>query len=88
MRNEARVGPFTVGGQPSEDDLRRFAASGHSTVINVRMPDEEGQLDKTTIDAVGVDYTEVPYTSATLSAEHVRRVREAVDQAGGTVLIY
>jgi len=52
------------------------------------MPDEEGQLDKTTIDAVGVDYAEVPYTSATLSAEHVRRVREAVDRAGGTVLIY
>ncbi len=88
MTNESRVGSFTVGGQPSEADLRRLANSGHGTVINVRMPDEPGQLDKKTIDAVGVDYIEIPYTSATLTAEHVRRVCEAVDAAAGSVLIY
>ena len=89
MTNESRVGSFTVGGQPSEADLRRLATSGHDTVINVRMPDEPGQLDKETIDAVGVEYyIEVPYTSATLTAEHVRTVREAADAAGGSVLIH
>jgi protein tyrosine phosphatase (PTP) superfamily phosphohydrolase (DUF442 family) len=88
MNNERRVGAFTVGGQPSEDDLRRLKASGHGAVVNVRMPDEPEQVDESTIKALGLEYASVPFTGPTLSAAHVRRIRDAVDKAGGSVLIH
>ncbi|HXF33952.1 MAG TPA: sulfur transferase domain-containing protein [Candidatus Acidoferrales bacterium] len=88
MNNEGRVGAFTIGGQPSEADLRRLQSSGHQTVINVRMPEEPGQLDAAAIEGLGLEYVSIPYTGATLNADHVRLVREAVDAAGGSVLIH
>ena len=88
MVNEKRIGAITIGGQPSEDDLQRLKASGHGAVINVRMPDEPDQVDESTFDALGLDYASVPFTGPTLSAAHVQRVCEAVDKAGGTVLIH
>lgn len=88
MNNEKRVGAFTIGGQPSEDDLRRLKQQGHGAVINVRMPDEPDQVDESTIKALGLEYASIPFTGPTLSAAHVQRICEAVDQAGGTVLIH
>lgn len=88
MINEARVGAFTVAGQPTEKEFRDLKAAGYTTVVNVRMPEEPGQIDGPSIEAHGLDYVSVPYTGASLSTEHVWKVREAVDAAGGSVLIH
>jgi uncharacterized protein (TIGR01244 family) len=88
MLNEAKIGDITVAGQPTEAELGALKGGGFSTVINVRMPDEPGQVDRAAIEAAGLTYASVPYTGATLNAEHVRQVREAVDAAGGSVLIH
>jgi uncharacterized protein (TIGR01244 family) len=88
MLNEAKVGGILVAGQPTEAELKALKQSGYTTVINVRMPEEPGQVDRAAIEAAGLDYAAVPYTGATLNAEHVRQVREAVDAAGGSVLIH
>lgn len=88
MINESRVGSFTVGGQPSEEDLQRLASAGHAFVVNVRMPDEPGQIDAQRIAALGLDYASVPFTGPTLTVDHLKRAREAVDAARGTVLIH
>jgi uncharacterized protein (TIGR01244 family) len=88
MRNEARVGAFTVAGQPTADEVRALKGAGYSTVINVRMPQEPGQLDVPEFGAAGLDYVSIPYTGDTLTADHVRQVRAAVDAAGGSVLIH
>jgi protein tyrosine phosphatase (PTP) superfamily phosphohydrolase (DUF442 family) len=88
MLNEAKVGGFTVAGQPTEDELQALKQSGCSLVLNVRMPDEPGQVDGQTIESCGLSYASVPFTGPTLTAEHVRKIREAVDAAGGSVLIH
>lgn len=88
MRNEARVGTFVVAGQPTEDEVRGLAAAGYSTVVNVRMPDEPGQLDPAAIVAAGIDYATVPYTGATMAPEHVDAIKEAIAGAKGPVLIH
>ena len=88
MRNEAKIGPFTVAGQPSDDEIRTLKGAGYSLIINNRMPDEPGQEDPATVKASGLDYVSIPYTGPTLSAEHVRRMRDAVDKAEGSVLIH
>jgi len=88
MLNEAKIGSFTVAGQPTEDELQSLKESGCSLVLNVRMPDEPGQVDQQTIESLGLKYASVPYTGPTLNAEHVRKVRELVDAAGGPVLIH
>lgn len=88
MINESQVGSFTVGGQPSEEDLKRLASAGVSSVVNVRMPDEPGQVDAQRIVALGLDYASIPFTGPTLTVDHLKRASEAVDGAKGSVLIH
>ena len=87
MNNEAHVGSFTVGGQPSEADLRRLVDAGHKTVINVRMPDELPSPEQPKIPS-GVEYHDVPLNGATISASHVARVRDALAASKGTALVH
>ncbi len=90
MLNESRVGEITVAGQPTADEIRGLRAAGYTTVVNLRMPDEyePPQVDEATIRACGLSYAHVPLTGPTLSAEHIRKVREAVEAADGSVLVH
>ena len=85
MKNEARIGRITVGGQPSshESSGGRFSA-----VVNLRLPDEEGNTTEADLRGSSVAYTPVPFTSETLSTEHVLAVRKAGDAAAGEVLVH
>lgn len=88
MRNEAKIGPFTVAGQPTEAEVRALKGAGYGMIINNRMPDEQGQEDPAAVKAAGLEYVSIPYTGGTLSAEHVAQMRAAVERAQGSVLIH
>lgn len=83
MIKEARVGTIVVGGQPDAADLRRFG-----TVVNVRLPDEEGNTTARDVAGTGIAYHEVPLTADTLTAGHIERVKAALAGASGDVLIH
>ena len=81
MKNEATIGNVTVAGQPTDDELRGLRAQGYSTVINIRMPEELSEPEAPKVEAAGLRYVSVPFTVETLTADHVRRIREAIEGA-------
>ena len=83
MNKETRIGSIVVGGQPSAADLQRFG-----TVVNVRLPDEEGNTSARDLAGSSIAYHEVPLTAATMTPEHIKRVIAALDAATGDVLIH
>ncbi len=85
MKNEATIDGITVGGQPTAEEL---TSGRFGTVINVRRHEEAGN-DSAAILADGtIGYTAVPYTADTITKDDIVRVRKAVDEAGGPVLIH
>jgi protein tyrosine phosphatase (PTP) superfamily phosphohydrolase (DUF442 family) len=85
MKNEATIGGITVGGQPSEAELR---SGRFGTVVNIRGDAEEGNVTGAVLAGTDVAYTSVPWTIDTVTAADIVRVREAVDAADGPVLIH
>lgn len=85
MNREAVIGGITIGGQPSPEELRsgRFAH-----VVNIRLRDEDGNLTSEALAGTPVGYTESPWTAATVTAEDIERIAEAVAGATGDVLIH
>jgi protein tyrosine phosphatase (PTP) superfamily phosphohydrolase (DUF442 family) len=85
MKNETKIGPITIAGQPSADELRegRF-----ETIVNIRRDDEAGNITAETLAGTGVQYAHVPFTSDTVTAEDIDRIGEAVDAAKGPVLVH
>jgi len=85
MKNEAKIGDITVGGQPSREEL----LSGRFTsVINIRTASEEGNDTAAVLAGSGIAYTHVPWTIETVRIEDIEKVRAAVDAADGPVLIH
>ncbi len=85
MKNETVIGGITVGGQPSADELR---AGRFQTIVNVRRDEEVGNVTGDALAGTDVAYAAVPFTSDTVTAADIVRVREAVDAASGPVLIH
>jgi len=85
MKNEATIGGITVGGQPSHDELRsgRFAH-----VVNIRGAGEEGNDSESALAGGDVQYTHVPWTIDTVTAEDIDRIERAVSDANGAVLVH
>jgi protein tyrosine phosphatase (PTP) superfamily phosphohydrolase (DUF442 family) len=81
VRNEATIAGITVAGQPTDEELRALKAQGYSTVINVRMEGEQDEDERPKVEAAGLRYVWIPYNIQTLTADHVRQVREAIDSA-------
>jgi protein tyrosine phosphatase (PTP) superfamily phosphohydrolase (DUF442 family) len=85
MKNETVIGGITIGGQPSQQEL---ASGRFTTVVNIRRPEEEGNITADALAGSDVAYTSVPYTSDTVTAEDIDRIREAVGDGSGEVLIH
>ena len=81
MKNEETIGGITVAGQPTDAELAGLRAQGYSTVINVRMPEEQDEPEAPKVEAAGLRYVSVPFTVQTLTADHVKRIREALEAA-------
>ncbi len=89
--NYTRVSPqLAASGQPSAEALPKLGALGFKTVINLRMPGEDGPKDeKSVVEAQGLRYVHVPVTGATLSLADVAAVEKVLgDPASGPVLLH
>lgn len=86
---EPRPGLFT-GGVPTARDLAALRAHGVRTVIDLRGPDERTQRDsQAAAQALGLRYdTLVVEGAQDLTRENAERLRQALDDADGQVLLY
>lgn len=85
IRNEATIGGIVVAGQPTPEELR---SGRFSHVINVRPDDEPGNITAAALEGSGVGYTHIPYTAATLTAEHVHRIRDVLAAEPGPTILH
>lgn len=85
MKNETVIGGMTVGGQPTREEL---TSGRFGTIVNIRLPEEPGNISREALAGSDVDYQDVPYTGDTVTGEDIDRIGEIVDRAGGPVLIH
>jgi uncharacterized protein (TIGR01244 family) len=83
----------TVGGQPTVDDLRELRAQGFVAVVNLRTDGEAGQplspeSEGFAAHEVGLAYQHLPVAIPQLDADHVRRLRDAIQAASGPVYVH
>lgn len=79
-----------TGGQPDAAVLRRFADEGVVRVIDLRAAEEDRGYDEAgEAAALGLEYIRLPITGAgDLTAANAEALREALDGAGGAVLLH
>jgi uncharacterized protein (TIGR01244 family) len=90
MKGEARIGVHTVAGQPTDEELRALKSQGYSTVINVRMPEEQDEPEQPKVEAAGMRYVSVPYTIQTVTPADIKAIGQAIEAApaGSKVLTH
>lgn len=73
-----KVGDVYLTGQPSEDDLKKFAEAGGKTVVSLRLPDENVGFDEfATVEKLGMKFSNPGFRAADTLTDHVfRGVRE------------
>lgn len=74
-----------VGGQPTEEQIRRLAREGYRTIVNLRGPDEEGGWDEAPLsEELGMTFVDVPIASkADLTEANARLLAELLDRPDG-----
>jgi uncharacterized protein (TIGR01244 family) len=65
---------ITVGGQPSEDELKQLAADGFKTIVNLRTKNEEGlrlspDAEGEQVRELGMEYVHFPVSRDQMSPE-------------------
>jgi uncharacterized protein (TIGR01244 family) len=56
------------GGQPTEEQLKKLAASEYKTVIDLRAPTEKRDYDEAAVaKAAGFEYVTIPFTQETIA---------------------
>jgi uncharacterized protein (TIGR01244 family) len=88
MKNEAVIDGITVAGQPTDDELGKLRERGFSTLVNVRAQGELDEPEEGKAAAAGLRYTEAGFTASTLTSDHVKRVRDAIESSSGPVAIH
>ena len=90
LRNGVMVSEgILAGGQPTEEQLAGLADAGYKTVINMRLPDEQGNTQGEAVEAAGMNYVTVPIEGAAgLSEERARAFAEALDAAERPALVH
>ena len=82
-----------VGGQPTVDDLRHLRARGFVAVVNLRTVGEAGQplspeAEGFAAQEAGLLYTHLPVAISEIDADHVLRLRAAIEAAPGPVYVH
>ncbi len=87
--HQPRAGLFT-GGPPHADTWPKIAASGVSTVIDLRMPAEKGDGGEArNVRALGMAYEELPIAgAAAITGENATHLWQLVSQAEGPVVVH
>lgn len=93
MDNVKITDGLSVGGQPSQDGLRRLAEEGVKTVVNLRTtgekdqplsPEEEGQQ----VGELGMRYVHIPVSMKSLEPEQVERFRAELKNSPFPVFVH
>ncbi|WNO53832.1 TIGR01244 family sulfur transferase [Stakelama saccharophila] len=84
---------LSVSPQIGPADVTEIARAGFTTIINNRPDGEEtdqpeGDAIRTAAETLGLDYAEIPVTSAGFSHAQVNAMRAALDGAKGPVFAY
>jgi uncharacterized protein (TIGR01244 family) len=84
---------LSVGGQPTEDDLRNLKAEGFAAVINLRRDGEDNQpmgpaAEGKAAAGANLKYFHVPVDSADPKREQVEAVRAAIGEVNGPVYVH
>ena len=84
---------ISVGGQPTEDDLKLLSAEGFVGIINLRRDGEQNQPlspaeQGMAAAAAGFKYFHIPVDSSDPKREQVEAVRNALDQIEGPVFVH
>ena len=84
------VAGITAAGQPDREAFEVFAASGYTTVIDMRGAGENRGLDEeSTVAELGMQYIAFPITSAeAISFESAAKLEEMIANADGPVLVH
>lgn len=78
-----------AGGQPSPEQLAALADAGFRTIINMRLPDEEGNTSAEAVEGLGMTYVTVPIEGAAgLSEESARAFSEVMSEVERPVVVH
>ena len=83
MKNESVIDGITVGGQPTADEIGRFA-----TVVNIRLAQEPGNDTAALVSGTDIAYAAVPWTIDTVTKDDIAQIRTAIEAAAGPVLVH
>lgn len=82
---------LSVAGQPTPEELQRFAAEGGTHVIDLRGPGEDRGYDEAAaVEAAGMSYHNLPITGAAgLTRENVKKLDSLLTEtSGGKTLLH
>lgn len=84
---------LSVGGQPTEEDLKGLAKEGFGAIINLRRVGEDNQpldpaAEEKAAKAAGLRYFHIPVNSADPKREQVAAVRAALAQVKEPVFVH
>jgi uncharacterized protein (TIGR01244 family) len=88
MKNEAIIDGITVAGQPTDEEITALRERGFTTLINVRVADELDQPEAPKAAAAGLQYAEIGFTGGTLRTDHIKQIRQLIDDSTGPVAIH
>ncbi len=78
------------GGQPSDDQLQLAATAGYKTVINLRMPSEDGLPNEAErVAELGMNYVSFPISGAEgITEDNARGLTTLLDEAESPILLH
>ncbi|MCU0566828.1 MAG: protein tyrosine phosphatase family protein [Oculatellaceae cyanobacterium Prado106] len=81
---------IAITGQLNLAQLQEAAEEGFQAVLNLRSPDEEGSLsdEQEQVEAVGLDYVNVPVATASLNEALTDQVLQTIDELPKPLLIH
>jgi uncharacterized protein (TIGR01244 family) len=83
---------FSVTGQITVDDVKTIADAGYRTLISNRPDSEDGAVPHDDIrkvaEAAGLTFAYIPVVSGAMTADNVRDMAAALDEAEAPVLAY
>jgi uncharacterized protein (TIGR01244 family) len=93
MKSVAVTQKLAVAAQPKLSDFQEFKRQGFTTVVNNRPDGEDpNQLgsaaEETAARAAGLGYVHIPVTSAGMTKDDARLLKEAIEQAPGPVVAH
>lgn len=78
-----------AGGQPTPEELATLAEAGYRTVLNMRLPEEDGNTDPAYVEELGMAYVDVPIEGAAgLSEERALQFAEALAGVERPVVVH